>query len=340
MALVASTTAAAISSSITSLLSSYSMSLTLAKNLIAQLNIADQLAAERAASTDTSTAANSTALCGPSYKGNKKSSIPAANGSTYTLGSEWGSNGATQNIGIECPTCGHKYCGCKFHGGAAVKRSCGCSYTCNCSCCDCCNDSTTDDEDDSSDDITIELPLTDEEIEALVTDEDEEVEINTYSNYDKYRSELNVDISGFTIALNLSVANIIDAAFQAATTSLPNVSLLIAAGTLSFSYSSNSAIYAANIASAVTAYFAMCILPIGTPVSGVITSVTNTASAILSPLFTQLYNLFTNGPSDPYADNPIEEFVEVIFNCVTSYLTWIVIETQGTSVTTYTVTIS
>lgn len=150
-----------------------------------------------------------------------------------------------------------------------------------------------------------------------------------------------IDLGGFggmnspsALAYAKKFAKELDDEFQKATP-LPtqNISLLIAKGTLNFSWKQDPISNALEIATKVAAYFTMCILPIGIPAAGVITSVTNTAPTIISPLAQELLSISQNAANDNFV-----KFCETVIKHVKT-IKWTVTEQVGPAPAVYVVSI-
>ena len=82
-----------------------------------------------------------------------------------------------------------------------------------------------------------------------------------------------------------SFSKAIDDELQKATPTMTNLSILTAKGTLHIKPKTNPILYAVEISSKVMAYWALCIAPIGIPVSGVITTIVPTnIPALIAPM--------------------------------------------------------
>lgn len=230
----------------------------------------------------------------------KQQNTAAGKPSSYNAGSGGGNSVPSAKSGLKgknegkpCPCCGHLHCGCKFRDGNYPS-----------------NNNTPGDSNNNNN--------------------------NTGGNNDKPGSSAtspssgnNDDDSGGSGTNPLGgmehfftkLAKELDKEFQTALpTPTQNISLVIAKGTLDFEIKGNPILNALEIATKVSAYFAMCIIPMGIPAAGVIIQCTNTAASILSPLAQELINFSTSGARDNY-----ETFIQIILDHVMQ-IQWMVTE--------------
>lgn len=107
----------------------------------------------------------------------------------------------------------------------------------------------------------------------------------------KYDDLLNGNIDAAAAGMMMSgeflksLSKAIDDELQKATPTMTNLSILTAKGTLYIKPKSNFILYAVEISAKVMAYWALCVAPIGIPVSGVITTVIPTnIPALIAPM--------------------------------------------------------
>lgn len=99
-----------------------------------------------------------------------------------------------------------------------------------------------------------------------------------------------------------SLSKAIDDELQKATPTMMNVSILIAKGTLFIKPKSNFILYAVEISTKVMLYWSICILPIGIPQAGVITTIVpSNIPALIAPMAQEiLMSALSAGPGGNY----------------------------------------
>lgn len=131
------------------------------------------------------------------------------------------------------------------------------------------------------------------------------------------------------------LADEMDVEFQKATPSQTNVDITTPAGTLTYEEQDDVVQNAYEIGTKTAAYWALTIMPTGIPVVGTITTVTNTAMSIASPLAQEILSIASNEQTGTF-----KKIVDVIIKHVKT-ITWTVIELdKEQKPVTFTVTVS
>ena len=131
------------------------------------------------------------------------------------------------------------------------------------------------------------------------------------------------------------LAQIMDDEFQKATPSMTNVDITTPAGTLTYEEKSDPVEHATEIGTKTAAYWALTIMPTGTPTLVSIVSVVNTAASIAAPLAADILSLGSTTETGTF-----QKLVDTIIKHVKT-ITWTVTELDPKSnPVVFTVTVS
>lgn len=253
---------------------------------------------------------NQNGSSGEGSNGNGNSQSGSSNGDNQSQGGESGDTGGNGNnlsgtsnlpyvnpncpvhgskkVTKICPHCGHSKCGCKYHNpDPEPEKNYGITG----------NEITPENFDDlkkqnEEEGKNDKLPNGGNSDGSSGNDGGSGGDDNGNSSDGNNQGQGGLGGGGSADIFMIAFSKAIDLELQKATPTMTNVSIITAAGTLFISSRSSPVLYAIEIATKIMAYWSICILPIGIPVSGVITTVipTNTA-ALIMPMAQEILKL-------------------------------------------------